>query len=80
MSLINFSQIMCVSDCTIFFFEFIYLFSAVLGFVALHGLSLVEVSGTSLAAVWGLLTAVAALAVEHGSQCSGFSSYAAQAH
>ena len=63
-SLINFSQIMCVSDHTVFFLKFIYLFLAVLGFCCFaRAFSSWGERGSSLVAVWGLLTVGASLAV-----------------
>ena len=63
-SLINFSQIMCVSDRTVFFLKFIYLFLAVLGFCCFaRAFSSWGERGSSLVAVWGLLTVGASLAV-----------------
>ena len=52
---------------------FIYLFLAVLGLCCWVGFSLAVASGAcSLIAVYGLLTEVASLTVEHGSRACGF--------
>ena len=51
--------------CTLFKDLFIYLFRLCWIFVAVCGLSLAVSRGCSLAVVYGLLTAVASLVVEH---------------
>ena len=54
-------------DLRIFFNSFIYLFLAVLGLHCCIGFCLVAATGgSSLAAVHGLLVAVASLVAEHG--------------